>query len=85
MHISQVIIHINWVMFLQAVQGCAILQIIFFAQGGDFSGGNIQPLAHVIAHAVFDCQPQARVGGIQRVVEVKKNGGKFHCAIIICA
>ena len=83
MHISQVIIHIDLMMFLQAVQSCAILQIIFFAQRGNFIGGNVHALAHVIVHAVFDGLPQTRIGRIKRVVEVEKNGGKSHWAIIM--
>jgi len=82
MHISQKILLVDLMIGLESAQCRAVFAEIFFAQPPDLRFGNAHALEHVRAHPFFERLPQPAGCGIKRVVEIEKDGGKSHQAII---
>ena len=82
MHKGQVVLHIDFVVGLQAAKSGTVLEIILFTYMRDFSGVEAHAVMHIDVHALFDGLPQSRGCRVKRIVEIEEDGSEFHSVII---
>ena len=78
MHVCQVFLRIHLMTLLQAAQRGSIHFEILLAQDRHICLRDGEPLKHIEGHPLLDGVPEAGRGGIERIVEVEKQGGKTH-------
>ena len=78
MHISQVLVNVNPIIYVQPAQGGAIFVEKLHARLNDIFERDANLMVHEIQDPVSHSFPDSAVGGIQGVVKVKKDGCKRH-------